>query len=288
MSNRFSRSWEITKLSFNVMRSDTELLLFPILSVFFSLVFILALIFPMFMPVMFDGESINTLAVVVNYIILFLMYLGIAFIGTFFNVCVVYTTKTRFDGGDATFMDSIRFAFSKIHLIFSWSLVSATVGLLLKTLTDLSQRLGPIGHIIFRIFIGFLGMAWGIITLFIVPSMVYNNLGPFSAIKKSVQVLKKTWGESLIRHFGLGFVQFVFFMVGLFLLIFGIVLANVLQQIVLIYIFLAIYVFYVMFIALFFGILNSIFNTALYVYADTGEVPLGYNLDVLENAFKSK
>ena len=31
-------------------------------------------------------------------------YWGLAFIATFFNVCVVYTRKTRFEGGDATFM----------------------------------------------------------------------------------------------------------------------------------------------------------------------------------------
>jgi hypothetical protein len=37
----------------------------------------------------------------------------------------------RLSGGDATFFDSIKFAFSRVHLILGWSVVSATVGLFL-------------------------------------------------------------------------------------------------------------------------------------------------------------
>ena len=72
--------------------------------------------------------------------ILFLTYLGLAFIATFFNVCVVYTTKKRFEGGNATFGESVEFAFSKIHLIFAWSLVAATVGLLLRILDNIADN----------------------------------------------------------------------------------------------------------------------------------------------------
>jgi hypothetical protein len=68
---------------------------------------------------------------IVQYAIIFLTYLGLAFIATFFNVCVVYTVKIRFEGGNATFMESLKFALSKIGLIFYWSLISATVGLVL-------------------------------------------------------------------------------------------------------------------------------------------------------------
>jgi len=81
----------------------------------------------------------------VAYVLLGVSYLGLSFIATFFNVCVVYTTKTRFEGGDATFFDSIKFALSKLHLIFAWSLVSATVGLLLHALDQVAQRAGLVG-----------------------------------------------------------------------------------------------------------------------------------------------
>lgn len=35
------------------------------------------------------------------------------------------------------------------------------------------------------------------------------------AIKKSIETLKRTWGESLIRYFGLGAIEFLFFLLGI-------------------------------------------------------------------------
>src|SRR6187399_2242693 len=119
--NAFSRSWMITKLTFGVINKDRELLGFAFLSFFFSTVFSIAMIFPSVLPALmengFEKESLE----VYQYIILFLTYFGLAFIATFFNVCVVYTTKTRFEGGNATFGESFSFAMSRIPVIFKWS-----------------------------------------------------------------------------------------------------------------------------------------------------------------------
>ena len=69
--------------------------------------------------------------------LIFIIYLGLAFITTFFSVATVYTIKTRFEGGDATFFQSLGFACSRFHLIILWSLVSATVGLILKLIGNM-------------------------------------------------------------------------------------------------------------------------------------------------------
>ena len=37
-----------------------------------------------------------------------------------------------------------------------------------------------------------------------------------------------------------------------------------------------------------FNAANTVFNTALYVYADKGVVPGGYSQDVMEHAFKNQ
>src|SRR5262249_12538519 len=143
------------------------------------------------------------------------------FVATFFNVCVVYTTKVRLEGGDATFWQSLGFAFSRIHLILAWSLVAATVGMLLHGLDNMARRAGGLGKVVLAILRSILGAAWSLITIFVVPAMVYEGLGPFAAIKRSIDTLRATWGESLIRYYGLGFVQFVLllpaFLLGFFL-----------------------------------------------------------------------
>lgn len=284
MSNAFSRSWEITKLSFDVIKKDKELLLFPLFAGIFSLLFMVAMLVPTVLTSFFEGTGTYG---IVDYVILFITYLGLAFIATFFNVCVVYTTKIRFEGGNATFKESVRFAASKIRLIFYWSLIAATVGLILRIIDNVAERAGQSAKMVLNMLTSLLGMMWSIVTIFVVPGMVYNDLGPMDAIKKSVETLKKTWGESLIRYFGLGLVQLVFIVLGVIVTIVlffvlgmlgpgGIVAAIVIA------------VLYFLVVILVFGVATTIFNTALYVYADTGNIPSGYSQEIMSNAFRKK
>jgi len=289
MFEAFSRSWEITKLSLDVIRKDKELLLFPLLAGIFSAIFFIAMLFPTILSSLLFGDSqaLSTFGSVFDFIIVFLTYFGLAFIAVFFNVCVVYTTKKRFEGGNATFIESLKFAFSKIHLVFLWSLVSATVGLILRLIDNAAEKSGNIGKLLLRITTSILGTVWSIVTIFVIPGLVYHNLGPLAAIKKSIEVLKKTWGESLIRYYGTGLVQFAFiilwFLLTLILIIVGIPLGGIALVIVI-----SLSAISFIFIIIFFNLINSIFNTALYVYADTGKIPSGYSKNVMSNAFARK
>ncbi len=286
MFESFSRSWQITKLSFGVIRKDRELLLFPLLATIFSLIFSLAMLFPTVIALILKGIGPEAYGIL-EYIVIFVTYLGLAVIATFFNVCVVYTTKRRFEGGNATFGESIRFGLSKIHLIFVWGLVSATVGLILRVIDSMAERAGKVGYILLKITAFILGVAWSIVTIFVVPGMVYHNLGPFEAIKRSAETLKKTWGENLFRYFGLGLAQLIFVVLGLigaFILFFalaGLGPAGMIAAIV-------IAILYFVAIGLTFSAANTIFSTALYVYADTGKLPEGYSEEIVKNAFRSR
>ncbi|MFZ1805617.1 MAG: DUF6159 family protein [Cyclobacteriaceae bacterium] len=286
--NAFTRSWKITQLTFRVINQDRELIWFAMLSFIFSSLFAVAMIVPSVVPtIMAEGLSQDSLQVF-QYIIIFLTYFGLAFIATFFNVCVVYTTKIRFEGGNATFGESMRFAFTKLGLIFQWSLLSATVGLLLKILDNLASRLGKGGQIVASILIGLLGMAWSIISIFVVPVLVYEGLGPIDAVKKSTQVIKKTWGESLIRHFGLGLIQFFVFVL-IIALSFGLtyVLANAFDVTGLL-IGIGVGVLLMLLVGLIFSVANTIFNTALYVYANKSLVAEGFDEETVKGAFVNK
>ncbi|HCR55315.1 MAG TPA: hypothetical protein DIW27_12915 [Cytophagales bacterium] len=201
---------------------------------------------------------------------------------------MVYTTKIRFEGGNATFGESMRFAFSKMGLIFQWSLLSATVGLLLRILDHLASNLGKAGQIVASILIGLLGMAWSIITIFVVPVLVYEGLGPIDTVKKSTQVIKKTWGESLIKHIGLGLVQFFVFVLIIALTVgLTFVLSNAFDTIgFVIGIVTGILVLFIT--GLIFSVASTIFNTALYVYANKSLVPAGFDEETVKGAFRNR
>jgi hypothetical protein len=235
-----------------------------------------------------SGEADSESMQIYQYVIVFLTYLGLAFIATFFNTCVVYTAKVRFEGGDATFNESLKFAISRIGLIFQWSLISATVGLILKIVDNMAEKFGQVGQAVASVLIGLVGMAWSIVTIFVVPVMVYEGVGPIDAIKKSTQVIKKTWGESLIKTIGLGIVQFfvTIFVVVLsgFLIYYSAVQFGALAF----FISLMIGLLLVLLVFLIFGVASTIFNTVLYLYASTGKAASGFDDKMIKNAFDNK
>ena len=282
MNNVFTRSWSITKLSFAVLFKDKKLLLFPILSVIFSILFVISLIFPTFILGMFNEISMNT--GIAELVILFLLYLGLAFIATFFNVSTVYIIKQQFEGEKTSIKDSLKFSFSKIHLILAWSFVSAVVGVILRLLQVLARRARGPAAIVLHIFRNILSIGWSIATIFVVPVLVYKGTGPIESIKISSTTIKKTWGESLIRFFGLGLAEFIFILFGGIAFIgLGLLLSLFSPIGLIIGIILA--VLYVLLTVLVFSIANTVYNTALFVYAESGKIPNGFNKNVLENAF---
>jgi hypothetical protein len=286
--NAFSRSWMITKLTFGVINKDRELVGFALLSFIFSALFAVAMVFPSIVPALMENGISQESLEVYQYMILFVTYFGLAFIATFFNVCVVYTTKIRFEGGNATFGEGIKFAFSRLSLIFQWSLLSASVGLLLRILQQFASRLGKIGQLVANMVIGILGMAWSIVTIFVVPVLVYEGLGPIEALKKSTQVIKKTWGESLIKVLGLGLIQFLVFLV-LLIASAGLtfVLTSAFHEVGLL-IGISVGVLLLLLAGLVFAVAGTVFNTALYVYANNHLVASGFSEEVVKGAFKQK
>lgn len=275
--NALSRSWGLLKLSVRVIDQDREMLLFPLLAGLSSLAFLVAMIYPTFVAAGVSDEF-----GAVEAAVLFALYFGLAFIATFFNVCVVYTAKTRLEGGDATFGESLKFALGRSHRILAWSAVSASVGLLLRGLDTLAERAGGVGEALIHALSSLLGALWSIATIFVVPVLVYHDIGPFAAISRSVQTLKQTWGESLARHFGLGLLEFLFMLPGVGLAYLMFWLAD---DATMFWIALAVTVTYFLAVILFFSLANAVFNTALYVYAETKRVPAGYDEEVLVGAF---
>lgn len=280
LTNAFSRSWTITKLSFEVMMADKELFLFPLFGGIFSILFLIALIFPAIIL------SATPLAGLMMFVFIVTIYFGLAFIATFFNVCTVYTIKKRFEGGNATFGESISYALSKLHLVLAWSAILATVGLIFRILEEMADRLGGIGELVARVIISILGVGWAIISSFVIPGMIYHNVGPVKALHNSVKVVKHTWGESLVKFYGLGIIQFVMLLTGGIVFLVLIILSIPVP--VLMWIFIVLAILYFLAVMLFFSVANQVFNTALYYYAEKGKIPHGFNSEVIKHAYGKK
>ncbi len=276
MAGTFSRSMEIFRESLGVLKKDKELVLFPIIS---SLVMLL-LTATFFIPVFFisgirsgEFDSANPL----YYVLLFIFYLVGYFVVVFFNTGLIACAQIRLSGGDPTFSDGMRYAAVNLGKIAGWALISATVGMILQAIRER-------GGIIGKIAAGIFGLAWNLLTFFVIPVMIFEQLGVIQSIKKSAELFKRTWGENVVLRFSLGLVMFLFGLVG----VVPIILAAVTKSAVVIAVVGAVVLLYWFALGIIGSALNGIFSTALYNYATTGTVPAPFSPEVIAGAFEPK
>ncbi len=211
----FKRSKEIFKASYDVVKKDKELLYFPILSALVSIAYFIGVFYPtIWVNLIAEGDSFAMEAF--EWIITAVIYFGLAFISQFFNFCAIYTIKVRFTGGNSTMGEAIKYALSRAHLIFLWAIVSATVGLFFRLLDQAARNAGNGGRFVLSIIRFMAGLAWSVLSLFVIPAMVYYDLTPFEAMKKSSRAFTKTWGENLVRGIGMFIFALLFGLLGVY------------------------------------------------------------------------
>jgi len=282
MFSRFSRSWELVKVSLNVLKKDKELLIFPLFSSIAAVAVVVSFI-PLFDIGSAAGPTTATAvegdAETINLIVFGAFYFVEYFVIFFFNTALVGAALIRMDGGNPTVGDGLRIATSKIDKILGYTLIAATIGLALRAI---AERVGFIG----RIVVGLLGAGWTIASFLTVPILVSKDIGPIDAVRESASLLKKTWGENLITTTGFGLVFWLIY-IGLFFLV-GSVAYAIRGNGELLIAWLVVGVLAFMLTGLLHAALQGIFSAALYRYATDGEVGGGFDTDTLSRVFAPK
>src|SRR5262249_31939363 len=125
----------------------------------------------------------------------------------------------RFQGGSATLGDGLRAAGSRLPQIAAWALLAATVGMVLRAI---EERVSWIGKWV----VSLIGLAWTVVTYFVVPILAVERGGPAAAVRRSAELLRKTWGEDLAGQFSLGLVKLALAVPGILLLMVGVMLLG--------------------------------------------------------------
>ncbi|MEM9554431.1 MAG: DUF6159 family protein [Acidobacteriota bacterium] len=278
MFQRLSNSWELVKASAQVLKADKELMVFPLLS-FLGLVVTCVLFFVPASAFAFGGEASQAMEIVA-YVALFVFYVASTFVVVFFNSALVGAALIRLDGGDPTVADGLRIARQHLGSIFAWSVLAATVGMILRAARERSGGLG-------RIVIGMVGLAWNLATFLVVPVLVNRGLGPIDALKESATLLKRTWGEQIAGNLGIGAVFWVIGIVYTIIAVPIVILAVGTGSMAVIGVAVALIGLGYALITLVSATLSGIYSAALYRFATEGEVAY-LDRRLLENAFVAK
>jgi hypothetical protein len=260
---------------------DKELLLFPLLSAIATGLGTLTFIGPLAQDQAWlkSGDATEYEQFLAS-VRLFLFYVCTYFTVAFFNASLIVSVHLRLSGKNPTLMDGIRGAWARKGEIFGWVLLAATVGLLLNTMKERSKGLvSPL--------FGALGVAWSLLTYFVVPILVVEGKGPVEAIRESATTIRRTWGEELVGGISFGGIAFFFTLPAFAVAMFGIgylVHGALLNGLLLI----GAAIVYGFMLSLTMTALSSIFHVAVYHYARTGTIPQGFDAALLQSAFVKK
>ncbi len=285
MFDRLSKSFELAGCSWEVLKSNKKLLLFPFLSGLCCLLVTASFLVPV-LAAAHNGafanmQQNNGQPPIWIYPVTFAFYFCNYCVIIFFNAALVSCALMHFNGEEATLGDGLRAAGSRLPQILAWALVSATVGMLLKLLENVHEKVGAIVSAI-------LGTAWNVITFFVVPILVVEEVGPIEAVRRSVAILKKTWGKALVGGFGLGLFKLLLALPGIGLFFLGMFLMASVQPVLIGAGVIGLALLYFLLWSLIGSALDTIFLTALYQFAAFEQVPEGFDRDAIEGAFRTK
>jgi len=297
MAGRLSRGWSMARASFTVLKQYPRLAILPAMSgAIFLLVagVILASLLPQLGLAhnttssiwnwLGDGKSPSIWFYVAGFAVVFVM----TAMAIFFNVALIHCALRAHAGETPSIRAGLAAAVSLLPQILGWALVTTTIGIVLNMITDaLKDYLGFLGGLLG----GLLELSWAVITYFVVPVLVTEKVGPIAAVKRSAAVLRSKWGESLAGEARIGLLGTLFFLLSALIFAGGAALvfskgAMAMAGIGVILMVLGVLAAIVSMVVV--QTLSTIFQSGVYIYATTGQVPPSLDRDLVEGAFQPK
>lgn len=191
---------QLMQSSWALLRQDRELVWLPLLGAVFAALAAAVLAVPGLAVGFLAGDS--TVSQVGFWVALAFALFAATCVSVFFQAAIVIGANERAEGRDPTRSLLLRQAWHHKGRILQWSVLTTTVGLLLRVVQD---RLGSAGAIL-----GALGgLTWGVVSFLVVPVLVSEDVGPMTAVKRSSTLLKQTWGTSLRTAVRFGWIALV-------------------------------------------------------------------------------
>ncbi len=289
--SRYQRSISLLKASWRALRADKELAVLPVIAGCIeigigalSLAALYAFVRYILHADLFGGDSvdlqINDLQMIIACTVIgFISYI----VTNFFGVALASGALSRFRGQNPSISTSMSQAWLRRKTVVLFSGMQTTVGVILS----LFENYVPFGG---RLVATIGDMAWNIANFFSTPVIAdaVQDLNPFDVTKQSVNLLRKTWGESLVTNIQLSLI-FVPVMLIYFAIVTPLIVAVSIINGPIYWVALGLPAFTgLCLLALVFHLLDSYVRAAIYYYAATGEAPANFEKRVLQETLTVK
>ena len=267
----------MTKLGIAVVRADPELMVYTLLSGILSLLAIgVAISGSIGLDVLVTdpecvGEDCGSELVFGHMAIWFVFYMIVSIITVFWNAAIIASAYERLTAGtNPSFSYGIGQAMKCLPQIFIWGLIAGTVGLFIQILEGLANNEDspPPLRLVAGIASFIIGVAWWVLTFFVVPIIVLERASVLDSMGRSPELFNRTWGEDVTSHIGTGLLMtlciFILAAISVPLMMLGevgLVLGLVILAVG------------VLFAVLFFSTVEAVNRASLFYYAKTGQAP---------------
>jgi hypothetical protein len=260
----FGDSWKLTKTAFRLIKEDKALLAFPAVAaaaLLGILIMFIAGIFALYVYQPISGNALDLIVAVMAIVLYFLLW----FVSAYFTAALVGAASLKLNGGQPRLADGLAIAKAHWVKILMWALIAGTVGLIIQAI---SSRFKGIGGMI----IGLAATAtWSLATYFIMPVILFENLGAWGSLKRSASLYIHNFGRSFLSNIALAVIM------GL--AIFGAIIIGIVGLVLIfsgpVYVGVALVIVAVVLVVLFMLIATAaeaILTAALYRYATTGKI----------------
>ena len=275
---KFARTWQLMGASWRMLQQDKRLIVFPLISGVALAIVIALFAVPIFVAFAGHPQAHGPVHMTLPmYAAMFVFYFLDYFVIVFFNAALIACVLKQIDGGQPTLGYGLACAWQRLPQILGWALLTSTVGMLLRLL---EEKVGFVG----RIVVGLLGMAWSVTSFLVVPVLVAEGSGPIESYKRSVAMLKRTWGEQIIGNVSFGLLFGLFGILPAMILFFLAIKAGPTAMLAVG----ALLVVWLVALALVQSTLQTIYQVAIYLYAANGEAPRGFDNQLVAESFREK
>lgn len=287
---RIKTGWLLLKQSLIIVKTNPALWRYMIASMAWSILILLIL----FAILIFDdnngqvllAEAIENGETVYNptllgYAVVVPIVVMLATVTFYYATALSSHLLSIFKAQQTSYRQNIAVARKKLPAIFTFALMSVIVGYILKMI----ERNRLIGYIVAKIF----GVIWTLGTVFVIPIIADRDENGASAVKDSVNLFKRTWGETIVGRIGLEALIYLFYLLIMFpvgfilVIIMGILFGT--GGVLIVF---ALFIIASIVLGIISSLATNVINVSLYYYATYGAVPPSFNPELLASVFVPK
>ena len=184
----WSNSRELTRQSWTILKENRYLMAYPVVGIAAGVV-----------PFAIMAAGVGFIVSDQNWIGWGLVVIGL-YVVTLVNALVqaglTVSAAAELEGGTSSLGHGLSSAVGRLGRLARWAFVSTVVSLLIGLLRGNND--GGLVAVIFRnVLAAAADVMWQLITFFVMPAMMLDDLGMIDAIKKSASTFKQRWGTQL-------------------------------------------------------------------------------------------